>query len=70
MQLLIDGERDKAARTRYGPRYGIERPAAAQISAQVWLLDRSDVAPAAPQRAREQVWQGWNFEQGGAWRSA
>ena len=51
VQLLIDGERDKARKDALRAALrGIERPAAAQISAQVWLLDRSDVAPAAPQR--------------------
>ena len=54
MQLLIDGERDKARKDALRAALrGIERPAAAQISAQVWLLDRSDVAPAAPQRSAQ-----------------
>ena len=38
------------------PRCGIERPAAARIGAQVWLLDRSDRAQAAARDA--QSWYG------------
>lgn len=66
VQLLIDGERDKARKDALRAALrGIERPAAAQIGAQVWLLDRSDVAAgSAPSGAREQVWRGWNFDQG------
>ena len=66
VQLLIDGERDRPRKDALRAALrGLERPAAAQIGAQVWLLDRSDVAAgSAPSGAREQVWRGWNFDQG------
>ena len=66
VQAMIDSERDKARKDALRAALrGIERPAAAQIGPQVWLLDRSDVAAgSAPSGARERVWQGWNFDQG------
>lgn len=66
VQAMIDSERDKGRKEALRAALrGIERPAAAQIGPQVWLLDRSDVsAGSAPSGARERVWQGWNFDQG------
>ena len=66
VQLLIDGERDKARKDALRAALrGIERPAAAQIGAQVWLLDRSDLSAGSPPRdAQKLVWRGWDFGNG------
>lgn len=63
---LIDSERDKdrKAALRHAI-IGMDRPAAAQIGAQVWLLDRRGLdAGTAPAGARSQVWAGWDFANG------
>ncbi len=66
VQLLIDGERDKARKDALRAALrGVERPAAAQIGAQVWLLDRSDLSAGSPPRdAQKLVWRGWDFAAG------
>ena len=66
VQLLIDGERDKARKDALrAALVGMDRPAAAQIGSQVWLLDRRGLdAGTAPSGARSQVWRGWDFDRG------
>ena len=66
VQLLIDGERDRPRKDALRAALrGLERPAAAQIGAQVWLLDRSDLAAGSPPRdAQKLVWRGWDFAAG------
>ena len=66
VQLLIDSERDKARKDALrAALIGVERPAAAQIGSQVWLLDRGDMTPgSAPEGAQRQVWRGWDFASG------
>lgn len=66
VQLLIDGERDKARKDALrAALVGVERPAAAQIGNQVWLLERGDLTPgSAPEGAHQQVWRGWDFASG------
>src|SRR5262249_25319203 len=63
---LIDSERDKARKEALRQAIiGLDRPAAAQIGAQVWLLDRRGLdTGTAPAGARSQVWAGWDFSAG------
>ena len=61
---LVDGEKDKPRKdTLRAALVGVARPAAAQIGNQVWLLDRSDMAPGAAV-ASPNVWQGWDYQKG------
>jgi len=65
-QTLIDSERDRDRKLALQAAFRtMDRPAAAQISAQVWLLDRRGLSPGqASSGAR--VWSGWNFAAGRA----
>jgi hypothetical protein len=68
VQLMIDSERDRERKAALQASFRtMDRPAAAQISAQVWLLDRRGLSPGhASSGAR--VWAGWDFAAGQASR--
>lgn len=63
---MIDAERDKDRKQALrAALVGLERPAAAVIGNQTWLLDRREMELAsAPAGARSQVWAGWDFANG------
>lgn len=64
VQALIDSERDKARKAALQAAFKtMDRPAAAQIGPQVWLLDRRGLSPGnASSGAR--IWAGWDFDNG------
>lgn len=64
VQTLIDSERDKDRKQALQQAFRtMDRPAAAQIGAQVWLLDRRGLQPGqASSSAR--IWKGWDFDRG------
>jgi hypothetical protein len=66
VQALIDGERDKDRKQALQAAFkSMDRPAAAQIGAQTWLLDRRGLQPGqASSNAR--IWAGWDYENGRA----
>lgn len=66
VQAMIDSERDKDRKAALrSALVGMEWPAAAQIGAQTWLLDRRGMEHVStPAGARAQVWAGWDFDAG------
>jgi hypothetical protein len=68
VQTMIDSERDRERKAALQAAFRtIDRPAAAQISAQVWLLDRRGLSPGQAS-STAQVWAGWDFGAGQASR--
>lgn len=64
VQTLIDSERDRARKLALQAAFKtIDRPAAAQIGAQVWLLDRRGLSPGNTS-VGARVWAGWDFANG------
>lgn len=68
VQYLIDRERNKERKIALREAaHDMSYPAAAQIGADVWLLDRSALpAGQAPQAALSLMWPGWDYNQGRA----
>ncbi len=66
VQTMIDSERDRERKAALQAAFrAMDRPAAAQIGAQTWLLDRRGLSPGhASSSAR--IWRGWDFDQGRA----
>jgi hypothetical protein len=64
VQTMIDNERDKDRKQALQAAFKtMDRPAAAQIGAQTWLLDRRGLQPGqASSNAR--IWAGWDYENG------
>jgi hypothetical protein len=62
VQTMIDAERDRERKAALQAAFrAMDRPAAAQIGAQTWLLDRRGLQPGqASSSAR--VWAGWDFD--------
>lgn len=64
VQLLIDSERDRARKQALQAAFKtMDRPAAAQIGASVWLLDRRGLAPGHTSSGAR-IWDGWDFARG------
>lgn len=64
VQVLIDSERDRERKAALQAAFKtMDRPAAAQIGAQVWLLDRRGLSPGNTS-AGAQIWAGWDFDRG------
>jgi hypothetical protein len=64
VQTLIDSERDRARKTALQAAFKTtDRPAAAQIGAQVWLLDRRGLSPGHASSAAR-IWAGWDWGKG------
>lgn len=64
VQTLIDSERDRPRKLALQAAFKtMDRPAAAQIGAQVWLLDRRGLSPGNAS-AGARIWAGWDFNQG------
>ncbi len=64
VQALIDSERDRPRKLALQAAFRtMDRPAAAQIGAQVWLLDRRGLSPGNAS-AGARIWAGWDFTNG------
>jgi hypothetical protein len=64
VQLLIDSERDKSRKQALQAAFKtMDRPAAAQIGAMVWLLARRGLSPGSA-ASTAQIWAGWDFANG------
>jgi len=64
VQTMIDSERDRERKQALQQAFKtMDRPAAATIGAQTWLLDRRGLQPGqASSNAR--IWKGWDFDRG------
>jgi len=64
VQTLIDSERDRDRKAALQAAFrAMDRPAAAQIGPQVWLLDRRGLSPGNAS-AGARIWAGWDFANG------
>jgi hypothetical protein len=64
VQTLIDSERDRSRKLALQAAFKtMDRPAAAQIGATVWLLDRRGMSPGHTS-AGARIWAGWDFVNG------
>jgi len=64
VQTMIDGERDRDRKQALQQAFRtMDRPAAAQIGAQTWLLDRRGLQPGQASSS-VRVWAGWDFANG------
>jgi hypothetical protein len=64
VQVLIDSERDRPRKLALQAAFKtMDRPAAAQIGATVWLLDRRGMSPGHTS-AGARIWAGWDFVNG------
>lgn len=62
VQALIDSERDRDRKQALHAAFrAMDRPAAAQIGAQTWLLDRRGLSPGNAS-AGARIWAGWDFD--------
>jgi hypothetical protein len=64
VQVMIDAERDRERKVALQTAFkAMDRPAAAQIGATTWLLDRRGLSPGRASSSAC-VWRGWDFENG------
>jgi hypothetical protein len=64
VQTLVDSERDRARKLALQAAFKtMDRPAAAQVGPQVWLLDRRGLSPGQASSAAR-IWAGWDFARG------